>query len=66
MPTKRQVLGRLGSKPEPRQKMPRDIMIRALVTKELFDKLAAAADREGRSLSAMIAILLREAIANRE
>jgi len=52
------------SKTEPRP--PRDIMVRALVTKELFDKLTAVADREERSLSAMVAILLREAIENRE
>jgi hypothetical protein len=51
---------------KPRPKTPRDIMVRALVTKELFDKLAAVADREERSLSAMIAILLREAIAERD
>jgi hypothetical protein len=47
------------SKTEPRP--PRDIMVRALVTKELFDKLAAAADRRSGH-----AILIREAIENRK
>jgi hypothetical protein len=37
-------------------------MIRALVTKELAATLEALAQREQRSLSAMIAILLQEAV----
>ena len=44
------------------KKVPRDVMIRALVTRELAEKLEALAQREQRSLSAMIAILLKEAI----
>jgi len=44
------------------KRVPRDVMIRALVTKELAEKLEALASREQRSLSAMIAILLQEAI----
>ena len=42
--------------------MPRNVMIRSLVTKELAEKLEALAQREQRSLSAMIAILLQEAV----
>ena len=37
-------------------------MIRALVTKELAEKLEALAQKEQRSLSAMIAILLQWAV----
>jgi hypothetical protein len=44
------------------QKMPRNVMIRALVTKDLAAKLEALAAKEQRSLSAMIAILLARAI----
>jgi hypothetical protein len=44
------------------KRMPRDVMIRALVTKDLAEKLEALAQREQRSLSAMIAILLQEAV----
>ena len=40
----------------------RNVMIRALVTKELAEKLEALAQREQRSLSAMIAILLQWAV----
>jgi hypothetical protein len=39
----------------------RDVMLRALVTRELADKVEAEAARDGRSLSAMIALLLVEA-----
>jgi hypothetical protein len=44
------------------QRVPRNVMIRALVTKDLAEKLEALAQREQRSLSAMIAILLQEAV----
>jgi CopG-like RHH_1 or ribbon-helix-helix domain, RHH_5 len=41
---------------------PRNVMIRALVTKELAEKLEALAAKEQRSLSAMIAILVQRAV----
>jgi hypothetical protein len=41
---------------------PRDVMVRALVTKELAQKVEALATKEQRSLSAMIAILLQRAV----
>ena len=44
------------------KRVPRNVMIRALVTKELAEKLEALAQREQRSLSAMIAILLQWAV----
>jgi hypothetical protein len=44
------------------KRVPRNVMIRSLVTKELAEKLEALAQREQRSLSAMIAILLQEAV----
>ena len=44
------------------KRVPRNVMIRALVTKDLAEKLEALAQREQRSLSAMIAILLQEAV----
>jgi len=37
-------------------------MIRAMVTKELAEKLEALAQKEQRSLSALIAILLQRAM----
>jgi hypothetical protein len=44
------------------KRVPRDVMIRALVTKDLAEKLEALAAKEQRSLSAMIAILLQRAV----
>ena len=44
------------------KRVPRDVMIRALVTKDLAERIEALAQREQRSLSAMIAILLQEAV----
>jgi len=44
------------------KRVPRNVMIRALVTKELAEKLEALAQKEQRSLSAMIAILLQWAV----
>jgi len=41
---------------------PRNVMIRAMVTKELAEKLEALAQKEQRSLSALIAILLQRAM----
>ena len=43
----------------------RDVMLRALVTRELADRVEAEAARESRSLSAMIALLLEEALDER-
>jgi len=44
------------------KRVPRNVMIRALVTKELAEKLEALAQKEQRSQSAMIAILLQWAV----
>jgi hypothetical protein len=46
-------------------KVPRDVMVRTMLTKELFERLADLAEKEERSLSAQTAILIREALDNR-
>ena len=43
----------------------RDVMLRALVTREFANRVEAEAAREGLSLSAMIALLLAEALDER-
>ena len=43
----------------------RDVMLRVLVTREFANRVQAEASREGRSLSAMIELLLAEALDER-
>ena len=43
----------------------RDVMLRVLVTREFANRVEAEASREGRSLSAMIELLLAEALDER-
>ena len=43
----------------------RDVMLRVLVTREFANRVEAKASREGRSLSAMIELLLAEALDER-